>query len=430
MIDRYTLPRMGAIWSKENKFKTWLEVEIAVCEAWAKIGVIPDWVPEAIRQKAQIEVDRIEEIERTETRHDLIAFCKAVSEHLGEEARYLHFGITSYDIEDPALSLLLKQSADILLEDCAELIEAIREQARRHKYTLMIGRTHGIHAEPITFGFKLAGWLEEMQNNVHRLQQAKEAISYGKVSGAVGTYANVDPRVEEYVCQKLGLKPAPVATQILSRDRHAQFITTLAILSSSLEKFATEIRNLQRTEIREVEEPFYEGQRGSSAMPHKRNPATCEQISGLARVLRGYVLPALENIVTWHERDLANSSVERIILPDACIVVDYQLQTFTRVVRDLQVYPEQMEKNLHLLGGLVASQQILLALVNKGMLREEAYKIVQELAMEGWQRGNFRDLLLTDPRITAWLSPKEIEKALDPSLHLKNLDLIFERLGI
>lgn len=430
MIDRYTLPRMGAIWSKENKFKTWLEVEIAVCEAWAKIGVIPDWVPEAIRQKAQIEVDRIEEIERTETRHDLIAFCKAVSEHLGEEARYLHFGITSYDIEDPALSLLLKQSADILLEDCAELIEAIREQARRHKYTLMIGRTHGIHAEPITFGFKLAGWLEEMQNNVHRLQQAKEAISYGKVSGAVGTYANVDPRVEEYVCQKLGLKPVPVATQILSRDRHAQFITTLAILSSSLEKFATEIRNLQRTEIREVEEPFYEGQRGSSAMPHKRNPATCEQISGLARVLRGYVLPALENIVTWHERDLANSSVERIILPDACIVVDYQLQTFTRVVRDLQVYPEQMEKNLHLLGGLVASQQILLALVNKGMLREEAYKIVQELAMEGWQRGNFRDLLLTDPRITAWLSPKEIEKALDPSLHLKNLDLIFERLGI
>ncbi len=430
MIDRYTLPRMGAIWSKENKFKTWLEVEIAVCEAWARLGVIPDWVPEAIRQKAKIDVHRIEEIERTETRHDLIAFCKAVSEYLGEEARYLHFGVTSYDIEDPALSLLLKQSADLLLEDCAELIEVIREQARRHKYTLMIGRTHGIHAEPITFGFKLAGWLDEMQNNVHRLQQAKEAVSYGKVSGAVGTYANVDPRVEKYVCQKLGLKPAPVSTQILSRDRHAQFITTLAILSSSLEKFATEIRNLQRTEIREVEEPFYQGQRGSSAMPHKRNPATCEQISGLARVLRGYVLPALENIVTWHERDLANSSVERIILPDACIVVDYQLQTLTRVVRDLQVYPQQMEKNLHLLGGLVASQQILLALVNKGMLREEAYKIVQELAMEGWQKGNFRDLLLKDPRITALLSQEEIEKALDPSLHLKNLDLIFERLGI
>jgi adenylosuccinate lyase len=430
MIDRYTLPEMGRIWSKENKYATWLQVEIAVCEAWASLGRIPSWVPDAIREKARIDVARIEEIER-EVRHDLIAFVKGVQETLGEEGKYLHFGVTSYDIEDPALALLLRQSADIIISDAEKLSDVIKRRAAEHKYTVMMGRTHGVHAEPITLGHKFAVWYWEMQRNLERLRAAREVINCGKISGAVGTYANVDPRVEEYVCRKLGLNPSPASTQILQRDRHAQFITTLAIVSSSLEKFATEIRNLQRTEIREVEEFFSEGQRGSSAMPHKRNPWNCETVSGLARVVRGYVIPALENITSWHERDLANSSVERVILPDACCAVNFQLRKFTEILDKLLVYPERMKQNLELTSGLIASQQVMLALVDKGLSREEAYTIVQKHAMDVWREGgSFKERLLSDARVAERLSAEELDELLAPERHLRNIDVIFERMGI
>jgi adenylosuccinate lyase len=430
MIDRYTLPEMGRIWSKENKYATWLQVEIAVCEAWASLGRIPSWVPDAIREKARIDVARIEEIER-EVRHDLIAFVKGVQETLGEEGKYLHFGVTSYDIEDPALALLLRQSADIIISDAEKLSDVIKRRAAEHKYTVMIGRTHGVHAEPITLGHKFAVWYWEMQRNLERLRAARDVINCGKISGAVGTYANVDPRVEEYVCRKLGLNPSPASTQILQRDRHAQFITTLAIVSSSLEKFATEIRNLQRTEIREVEEFFSEGQRGSSAMPHKRNPWNCETVSGLARVVRGYVIPALENITSWHERDLANSSVERVILPDACCAVNFQLRKFTEILDKLLVYPERMKQNLELTSGLIASQQVMLALVDKGLSREEAYTIVQKHAMDVWREGgSFKERLLSDARVAERLSAEELDELLAPERHLRNIDIIFERMGI
>jgi len=430
MIDRYTLPEMGRIWSKENKYATWLQVEIAVCEAWASLGRIPSWVPDAIREKARIDVARIEEIER-EVRHDLIAFVKGVQETLGEEGKYLHFGVTSYDIEDPALALLLRQSADIIISDAEKLSDVIKRRAAEHKYTVMMGRTHGVHAEPITLGHKFAVWYWEMQRNLERLRAAREVINCGKISGAVGTYANVDPRVEEYVCRKLGLDPSPASTQILQRDRHAQFITTLAIVSSSLEKFATEIRNLQRTEIREVEEFFSEGQRGSSAMPHKRNPWNCETVSGLARVVRGYVIPALENITSWHERDLANSSVERVILPDACCAVNFQLRKFTEILDKLLVYPERMKQNLELTSGLIASQQVMLALVDKGLSREEAYTIVQKHAMDVWREGgSFKERLLSDARVAERLSAEELDELLAPERHLRNIDVIFERMGI
>jgi adenylosuccinate lyase len=430
MIDRYSPPEMRAIWTKENRYATWLQVEIAVCEAWASLGRIPAHVPQLIAKRARIDVARIEAIEE-EVRHDLIAFVKGVQETLGEEGSYLHFGVTSYDIEDPALSLLLRQSADILIRDAERLANVIKRRAAEHKHTLMMGRTHGVHAEPVTLGHKLAVWYWEMQRNIERLQAAREAINVGKVSGAVGTYANVDPRVEEYVCRKLGLNPSPASTQILQRDRHAQFITTLAIVSSSLEKFATEIRNLQRTEIREVEEFFSQGQRGSSAMPHKRNPWNCETVSGLARVMRGYVVPALESITSWHERDLANSSVERVILPDACCVLDFQLQKLTGILDTLLVYPDRMRRNVELTGGLIASQQVMLALVDKGLTREEAYTIVQGHAMSVWNEGgSFRDRLLADPQVTKLLTESEIDELLDPERHLRNLDVVFQRMGI
>jgi adenylosuccinate lyase len=387
-------------------------------------------VPDAIREKARIDVARIEEIER-EVRHDLIAFVKGVQETLGEEGKYLHFGVTSYDIEDPALALLLRQSADIIISDAEKLSDVIKRRAAEHKYTVMMGRTHGVHAEPITLGHKFAVWYWEMQRNLERLRAAREVINCGKISGAVGTYANVDPRVEEYVCRKLGLNPSPASTQILQRDRHAQFITTLAIVSSSLEKFATEIRNLQRTEIREVEEFFSEGQRGSSAMPHKRNPWNCETVSGLARVVRGYVIPALENITSWHERDLANSSVERVILPDACCAVNFQLRKFAEILDKLLVYPERMKQNLELTSGLIASQQVMLALVDKGLSREEAYTIVQKHAMDVWREGgSFKERLLSDARVAERLSAEELDELLAPERHLRNIDVIFERMGI
>jgi adenylosuccinate lyase len=429
MIDRYTLPEMKAIWELQNKYDTWLKVELAVVEAQAELGLIPKADADKIVARATFNLERALELERVQ-RHDLLGFVGSVLENLGEEGRYFHFGVTSYDIEDPALALLMRDAIDLLLRDVDALIEAIRERAREHKHTPMMGRTHGIHAEPITFGFKLAIWMAEMQRNRQRLEQAREMIAWGKISGAVGTHANINPRVEEIVCRKLGLQPSPASSQILQRDRHAQLLTTLAILSTSLEKFATEIRNLQRTEIREVEEHFAAGQRGSSAMPHKRNPWVSEQVSGLARVVRGYVVPALENIVTWHERDLANSSVERIIIPDACTLVDYQLVTFTRIVRQLEVFAEAMAANIERMGGLVFSQQVMLALVDKGVSRDEAYKLVQRNAAAAWQGASFQQQVLADPEIRAHLSEAEIHHCFDLQYHQKHLDHTFEQLGI
>jgi adenylosuccinate lyase len=429
MIERYSPPEMKAIWEMQNKYDTWLRVELAIVDAQAQVGRIPRDAADAILRKARFSLERALEIEKT-TRHDLLGFVGAVLENLAEEGRFFHYGVTSYDIEDPTLSLLLRQSADLLLRDLDALTEAVRARAREHGATVMIGRTHAIHAEPITFGFKLAIWVAELLRHRERLLQAKEMISWGKISGAVGTHANVDPRTEQIVCEKLGLKPAPASSQILQRDRHAQFVTTLALLSSSLEKFATEIRNLQRTEIREVEEGFAGGQRGSSAMPHKRNPWVCEQVAGLARVVRGYVIPAMESVSTWHERDLTNSSVERIILPDACLLVDHQLQTFTRIVREFAVYPENMKANLERMGGLVFSEQVMLALIRTGLGRDEAYKLVQENAMKAWAGEDFRTLIAADPRIAERLSPAEIDACFDLSHHLRNLEHTFAALGI
>jgi adenylosuccinate lyase len=429
MIDRYTLPEMQALWSLQNKYDSWLKVELAVVEAQAEIGRVPRAEAETIVRNAKFSLDRALEIEKT-TRHDLLGFVGAVLENLGPEGRYFHYGVTSYDIEDPALSLLMVQALDMILEKLDGLIDATRERAREHKYTVMMGRTHGIHAEPITLGFKLAVWLAEFQRNRERVVRAKENIAWGKVSGAVGTHANIPPEVEEIVCRKLGLQPAPVSTQILQRDRHAEVLLTLALLSSSVEKYATEIRNLQRTEIRELEEAFAQGQRGSSAMPHKRNPWRCEQLSGLARVVRGNVVPALENVTTWHERDLANSSVERVIIPDTTSLVHYQLDAFTRIVREMTVYPENMAANLEKMHGLVFSQQVMLSLVEKGISREEAYKLSQHLAMEGWKGSDFRKAVRENEDVRRYLSDEEIERCFDVRYHLKHLDHTFEQLGI
>ena len=427
MIERYSYPQMKKIWEEENKFKVWLKVEIAICEGWAKLGVIPEVALKKIKRKARFEIIRIKEIEE-EVRHDLIAFVKAVSENLGNEAKYLHLGVTSYDIEDPALSLLMKESAKIIIEDIKNLIKSIKEKAKSHKWTVMIGRTHGVHAEPITFGLKLAVWLSEMERNLRRMKSAREVIGYGKVSGAVGTYANIDPQIEEYVCKKLGLKVASVSTQILQRDRHAQFMTTLALVASSLEKFATEIRNLQRTEILEVEEYFARGQRGSSAMPHKRNPIICEQICGLSRVMRSYALASLENISLWHERDLTNSSVERVIIPDSCILIDYMLRKMASVIDNLVVHKDKMRRNLEKTKGLIFSQKVMLSLIEKGMSREDAYRLVQSKAMKAREEEkDFRRLLTKDKEIAKILSKEEINNCLDTKSYLKNLERVFKR---
>jgi len=421
---------MKKIWEEENKFKVWLKVEIAICEGWAKLGVIPEVALKKIKRKARFEIIRIKEIEE-EVRHDLIAFVKAVSENLGNEAKYLHLGVTSYDIEDPALSLLMKESAKIIIEDIKNLIKSIKEKAKSHKWTVMIGRTHGVHAEPITFGLKLAVWLSEMERNLRRMKSAREVIGYGKVSGAVGTYANIDPQIEEYVCKKLGLKVASVSTQILQRDRHAQFMTTLALVASSLEKFATEIRNLQRTEILEVEEYFARGQRGSSAMPHKRNPIICEQICGLSRVMRSYALASLENISLWHERDLTNSSVERVIIPDSCILIDYMLRKMASVIDNLVVHKDKMRRNLEKTKGLIFSQKVMLSLIEKGMSREDAYRLVQSKAMKAREEEkDFRRLLTKDKEIAKILSKEEINNCLDTKSYLKNLERVFKRVGM
>jgi adenylosuccinate lyase len=429
MIDRYTLPEMRDLWSLQNKYDNWLKVELAVVEAQAEIGRIPREDAETIIRSASFSLDRALEIEKT-TRHDLLGFVGAVLENLGPEGRYFHYGVTSYDIEDPALSLQLLQALDLILGESDGLIEAIRERAREHKYTVMMGRTHGIHAEPITLGFKLAVWLAEFQRGRERVLRARENMAVGKISGAVGTNANIPPEVEELVCRRLGLTPDPASTQIIQRDRHAEVLLTLAILSASIEKYATEIRNLQRTEIRELEEGFAKGQRGSSAMPHKRNPWVCEQLSGLARVVRGNVIPALENVITWHERDLANSSVERVIIPDTTTLVHYQLRTFTRIVRELTVYADNMAANLEKMHGLVFSQQVMLSLVEKGVSREDAYKLSQELATLGWQGADFRKAVREHPEVQRLLTSEEIERCFDVRYHLKHLDQTFEKLGI
>jgi adenylosuccinate lyase len=430
VIQRYTRPEMGAIWTEENKYRAWLEVEILACEAWAELGIIPKEDVARIRENAKINVERIYEIEQ-DTRHDVVAFTRAVAETLGPESKWVHYGLTSTDVVDTALSYLLKQANEILLQDIDRLISVLKEKAKEHKYTVMMGRTHGVHAEPTTFGLKMALWYAEMQRNRERFVKAMETVAVGKISGAVGTYANIDPFVEKYVCEKLGLKAAPISTQTLQRDRHAEYMATLALIATSLDKFATEIRGLQKSETREVEEPFRKGQKGSSAMPHKRNPIGCENISGLARVIRGHMVSAYENVPLWHERDISHSSVERVILPDATILLNYLLNRFTGIVRDLTVFPENMKRNMERTFGLIYSQRVLLSLIDKGWTREKAYDRVQRLAMRAWEEQRpFRPLVEADEQITQTLSPKEIEDCFDYHYHLKHVDTIFARLGL
>ena len=429
MIERYSRPRMKRVWSDENKFDKWLQVEIAVCEAWSEMGIIPRKDLSKIKL-ARVNLRRMEEILK-ETHHDVTAFLGSVSESLGEESRFIHLGLTSNDVIDTALCLQLLEAAEILSEDIKELITVLAKQAIKHKYTAMIGRTHGIHAEPISFGFKLALWVEEMRRNLQRLADAERVISMGKISGAVGTYATLNPEVEERACAKLGLTPAPISNQILQRDRHAQFVTTLAIIASSLEKFATEIRGLQKTETREVEEPFASGQTGSSSMPHKRNPELCERVCGIARLVRGHALTSMENITLWHERDISHSSTERIILPDSCLILDYALSIFTSVMKGLQVFPQKMKRDMDITRGLIFSQRVMLALVDKGLSRQEAYKMVQRNAMKSWKGGkSFLNLLKADAEVTAELPPDELEPLFDEQYYLRYLDDIFGRLGL
>jgi adenylosuccinate lyase len=429
MIERYSRPRMKRVWSDENKFNKWLQVEIAVCEAWAEVGVIPREELSKIK-RARVNLTRMEEILK-ETHHDVTAFLGSVSESLGEESRFVHLGLTSSDIIDTALSLQLREAAEILNEDIKELITVLAQQAIKHKYTAMIGRTHGIHAEPISFGFKLALWTDEMRRNLQRLADAGKVIAVGKISGAVGTYATLSPELEEKACARLGLVPAPISSQVLQRDRHAQFVTTLAIIASSLEKFATEIRGLQKTETREVEEPFAAGQTGSSAMPHKRNPELCERVCGISRLVRGYALTSMENIALWHERDISHSSTERVILPDSCLVLDYALSIFTSVMKGLLVYPEKMKRDMGMTRGLIFSQRVMLALINKGLSRQEAYEIVQRNAMKVWKGNkNFLALLKADARVSAVLPADELEPLFDEQYYLRYIDDVFERLGL
>jgi adenylosuccinate lyase len=418
---------MTKIWSPEKKYQKWLDVEILACEAMAKLGKIPKSSLKNIKENVSINVGRIDEIEKT-TKHDVIAFLTSLTEKVGEDGRFIHMGMTSSDVLDTAFDVQLKEAAEILLEDIDKLLAVLKRRAFENKNTLMIGRSHGIHAEPITFGLKMALWYQEMQRNRRRLIQAKESISYGKISGAVGTFSFIDPFVEEYVCRELGLKPAPVSSQIIQRDRHAEFFTTLAIIASSLDKFAQEIRLLQRTEVREAEEYFSPGQKGSSAMPHKRNPILSENISGLARLVRSYAVASLEDIALWHERDISHSSVERVIGPDATIALDFMLYRFTNMMDKLVIYPEKMIYNLNMTHGVIFSQMVLLALIEKGTTREDAYAIVQKNAMKSWQEGlEFRDLLENDSKVTKYLKKKELTAIFDVKNFLKNLDFIFNR---
>lgn len=438
MIPRYTREVMASLWSEEEKFRSWLLVEFYAMEAWFKLGKVPEEAYVHLKEKlnpyiekgfTKENVKRIEEIER-ETKHDVIAFLTHIGEIVGSQARYLHLGMTSSDMLDTAMAYRLKRVSQIILEDLERLLEALKEKAIQYKNTPMIGRTHGIHAEPITFGFKMALFYEEMKRNKERLIRAKENISYGKISGAVGTFAHLPLEVERYTCEKLGLKPEPISNQIISRDRYAEYISALAILASSVEKIATEIRHLQRTEVLEAEEPFTVGQKGSSAMPHKRNPILTENLCGLARTIRSYLIPALENVSLWHERDISHSSSERIILPSSTTLTDFALTRLTYVIKNLQVYPDKMLDNLNLLRGLIFSQRVLLTLVEKGLTREEAYALVQEKAMKVWKNKNlyFKDLLLEDNRIREILSKEELEEIFSLESYLTHIDKIFERI--
>ncbi|MFC8687232.1 adenylosuccinate lyase [Brevibacillus porteri] len=430
MIERYSRPEMRAIWTEENKFKAWLEVEILACEAWSKLGVIPEEDVKKLWEKATFDMNRIYEIEE-ETRHDVVAFTRAVSETLGEEKKWVHYGLTSTDVVDTALSYLLRQANEILEGDIEDFIEILADKAREHKDTVCMGRTHGVHAEPTTFGLKLALWHEEMKRNLVRFQAAKKEVAYGKISGAVGTYANIDPFVEAYVCEKLGLSAAPISTQTLQRDRHAEYMATLALIATSLEKFATEIRGLQKSEMREVEEAFAKGQKGSSAMPHKRNPIGSENICGLARVIRGHMLTSYENVSLWHERDISHSSAERVILPDATQALNYMLRRFMNIVKNLTVFPENMKRNMDRTFGLIYSQQVMLKLIEKGMSREQAYDTVQPRAMQAWEeQRSFRAIVEEDATVSSTLSKEELDECFDYRYHLKHVDTIFQRLGL
>jgi len=427
VIPRYSREKMVSIWSPENRYQKWLDVEILACEAMAKLGKVPESAIKTIKEKAAINVARIDEIEKI-TKHDVIAFLTSVTEKVGEDGRFLHMGMTSSDVLDTSYAVLLKEAADILLEDIDHLLKVLQRRAFEHKNTLMIGRSHGIHAEPITFGLKMALWYQEIERNRGRLLSARDTVSTGKISGAVGTFSFIDPFVEEYVCRNLGLKPAPVSSQIVQRDRHAEFFTTLAIIASSIDKFAQEIRLLQRTEVREAEEYFSPGQKGSSAMPHKRNPVLSENLSGLARLVRSYAVAALEDVALWHERDISHSSVERVIGPDATIVLDFMLGRFTGMLDKLVVYPARMLQNLNMTHGVVFSQMVLLALIDKGTTREDAYAVVQKNAMRSWEEGlEFKALLQKDSAVTRYLTKEDLKSIFNVNNFLKNLDFIFGR---
>jgi adenylosuccinate lyase len=430
MIDRYTRPEMGAIWTDENRYQAWLEVEILADEAWAELGEIPAEDVKKIREHASFDVERILAIE-AETRHDVVAFTRAVSETLGEERKWVHYGLTSTDVVDTAYGYLLKQANDILRQDLRTFTEIIGEKAKEHKYTVMMGRTHGVHAEPTTFGLKLALWYSEMKRNLERFEHAAKGVEAGKISGAVGTFANIPPFVEAYVCEHLGIRAQEISTQVLPRDLHAEYLSAMALIATSIEKFATEIRGLQKSETREVEEFFAKGQKGSSAMPHKRNPIGSENMTGLARVIRGHMITAYENVTLWHERDISHSSAERIIIPDTTILLNYMLNRFATIVKNLTVFPENMKRNMEATYGLIYSQRVLLKLIDHGMTREEAYDLVQPKTAYAWDHQTaFRPLLDADEKITSVLSEAELDDAFDYHYHLKNVDQIFERVGL
>lgn len=430
MIARYTRPEMAHLWSEEQQFHSWLEVELAACAAWSEIGVIPREDVEKLYRNARFDIHRIHEIEET-THHDVVAFTRAVSESLGEERKWVHYGLTSSDVVDTALSFRLRQANEFLREALLRLSEVLATRAREHKYTLMMGRTHGVHAEPTTFGLKLALYYAEMQRNLARFDAAAEGLRVGKLSGAVGTFAHIPPEVERITCERLGLQPAPISTQVLQRDRHAHYMGVLALIGASLEKMAVEVRGLQKSEVREVEEAFRKGQKGSSAMPHKRNPVGSENITGCARLLRGYMVSAYENVALWHERDISHSAVERVILPDGTTILHYALIRFASILQNLVVYPQNMLRNMERTHGLYNSQRLLLKLVDKGLSREDAYDTVQPRAMQAWEEErSFKDIILETPAITTQLSREEIEEAFDPRFHLRNVDLIFDRVGL
>ncbi|MEF7611161.1 adenylosuccinate lyase [Enterococcus casseliflavus] len=430
MLERYTRPEMGAIWTDQNRYQAWLEVEILADEAWAELGEIPKEDVALIREKATFDIDRILEIE-AQTRHDVVAFTRAVSESLGDESKWVHYGLTSTDVVDTAYGYLMKQANDLIREDLNRFVTIIGEKAKEYKHTVMMGRTHGVHAEPTTFGLKLALWYAEMKRNVERFERAAKGVEAGKISGAVGTFANIPPFVEEYVCEKLGIRAQDISTQVLPRDLHAEYFSAMALIATSIEKFATEIRGLQKSETREVEEFFAKGQKGSSAMPHKRNPIGSENMAGLARVVRGHMVTAYENVSLWHERDISHSSAERIIIPDTTILIDYMLNRFGNIVKNLTVFPENMKRNMNATFGLIYSQRVMLKLIDHGMTREQAYDLVQPKTAQAWdEQTDFRPLLEADPAITHVLSKADLDDAFDYNHHLKQVDTIFERVGL